>query len=225
MSFASRIGLRAATQLRPYAIAVALLGGFSASLYPVPPQAEPADHKVECVTSPLGSATTDHAINAIDQAGNRWELRAQKGRLFIVAFLAIVPDTAPTPSRSQVVSIQSMQTQYARLGVGAVVIDESGLNRGSESSQAERVNAWYDWHLDPIPLLADDDLSIAKAFNVCNVPTTLLIDSSGRVLKRWDSLTNAGTLAQEIQAVLLASQTSAGTGKASSQAPLPSKLR
>lgn len=216
------VGLRAATQLRPCAVAVALLGGFSASLYPLPPQAEPAEHKVECVTSPLGSATTDHAI---DQAGNRWELHAQKGRLFIVAFLAIVPDTAPTPSRSQVVSIQSMQMKYGRLGVGAVVIDESGLNRGSESSQAERVNAWYDWHLDPVPLLADEDMSIAKAFNVCNAPTTLLIDSSGRVLKRWDSLTNAGALAQEIQAVLLASQTNAGTGNPSSQAPLLSKLR
>lgn len=225
MYFESFIVPRAATMNRSAAVSIALLAFFSTALSASTPGVEPAAQKVDCVSSSSGVISASSEINSIDQAGRRWDLHAQKGRLFIVSFLAVVPDTAPTPSRAQAVSIQSMRTQYGRFGVDAVVIDESRLNRGPESSQAERINAWYDWHLDPISLLADEDLSIAKAFNVCSAPTTLLLDSSGRVLKRWDSMVNAGGLAQEIQAVLRVWQTNAGTGKSSSRAPIPSRLR
>lgn len=215
----------AASALRPRTVAIALLLVSSASLIPMPFWAETISDKVaDCVSSRRGSVSADNEISAIDQAGKRWELRAQKDRFFIVSFLAVVPDTAPTLSRAQAVSIQSMRTQFGLLGVGAVVIDASWLNRGSQSSQAERCNAWYDWHLDPIPLLADEDSSIARTFDVCSVPTTLLLDRSGRVLKRWDSMANAGGLAQEIQAVL-ESPTKARTRKPTSPAPLPSNLR
>lgn len=225
MYFESFIVTRAWTMIRSPAVAIMLLATFSTSLSASTPGVEPAAHKVECASSPRSSASAGTEINAIDQAGRRWELHAQKDRSFIVSFLAVVPDTVPTPSRSQAVSIQSMRTQFGRFGVGVVIIDESRLNRGSESNQVERVNAWYDWHLDPIPLLADEGSSIAKAFDVCSAPTTFLLDSRGRVLKRWDSLVNAGALAQEIQAVLPASQTKAWTSKPSSLLPLPSKLR
>ena len=225
MYFESLIVTRATTMSRVPAVAIALLAFFSTTLSASMTGTEPAAPTVECVSSPGGSVSMGVEINSIDQTGRRWELHEQKGRLFIVSFLVVVPDTAPSPSRAQVVGIQSMETQYGRLGVDAVVIDESRLIRKSESSRAERINAWYDWHLDPISLLADEDSSIAKAFDVCSMPTTFLVDSSGRVVKRWDSMVNAGGLAQEIQAVLRISQTKTGTSKHSSLALLPSRLR
>jgi hypothetical protein len=207
---------RAATPIQPFAVAIMLLAVFSASLAAMPPG---------CASSSGGSLLADTKISSRDQAGRRWDLDTQKGRLFIITFLAVIPDTAPTSSHAQVVSIQSMRTQYGRFGLGAVVIDESGLNGGSHSSQAERVNAWYDWHLDSIRLLADEDSSIAKAFDVCSAPTTFLLDTSGRVLKRWDSVVNSGGLAQEIDALLLAPQIRARASEPSLPTPLASKSK
>lgn len=207
---------RATTSIHPHALAIMLLVFCSASLHARAPG---------CAFSSRGSLPARTKISALDQAGRRWEISAQKGRLLIITFLAVIPDTAPTPSRAQAVSIQSMQTQYGRLGVDVVIIDESKFNRGSDSSLPERVNAWYDWHLDPIPLLADADLSIAKAFDVCTAPTTFLLDTSGKVLKRWDSVVNSGGLAQEIQAALKASHKRARTSEPSSPAALPAKLK
>ena len=207
---------RAATPIHPHALAIMLLVFCTASLHASPPG---------CACSTRVALPAGTKISALDQAGRRWELSAQKGRLLIITFLAVMPDTAPTPSHAQAVSIQSMQMQYRPLGVGAVIIDESKLVRGSDSTHAERVNAWYDWHLDPIPLLADEDSSIAKAFEVCNAPTTFLLDPNGRVLKRWDSIVNSGGLSQEIQAALLGTAKRAGTSEPSLRVPLPTKLK
>jgi hypothetical protein len=225
MYFESFIVTRVRTVVRSAAVTIPLLAFFSLALSASTPGVEPTTHKDECASSPRGPVSAGTEIKTVDQVGRRWVLHAQKGRLFIVSFLAVSPDTAPTSSRRQVVSIQSMQLQYSQFGLGAAVIDESKLNGGSGSSQVERVNAWYDWHLDPIPLLADEGALIARAFAVCSAPTTLLLDSNGKVLKRWDSIVNAGGLAQEIQAVLVRSQTKAGTSKSSSPSPIPSKLK
>jgi hypothetical protein len=207
---------RSATPIQSRAVAFMLLAVFSAPLAAMPPG---------CASSSGSPLSVGTKISALDQAGRRWELDSPKARILIISFLAVVPDTSPSPSHAQAVSIQSMRTQYGRLGLGAVVIDETRLNRGSHSSHAERVNAWYDWHLDPIPLLADEDSSIARAFAVCNVPTTFLVDSSGTVLKRWDSNVNSGGLAQEIQAALLGSPKKVGTSEPSLPTAPPSKLK
>ena len=222
---ASLVGPSATAPFLRFAVAIAFFGVFLESLSPMQPSVQPVAHNVDCVAGARDSASAGTGMNTLDQAGRRWELHAQKGRLFIVSFLAVVPDKANTPSRAQAVSIQSMQTQYGQLGVSALVIDETKLNRGSGSSENERLNAWYDWHLDPIPLLADVDSSIARSFNVCSAPTTVLLGSKGRVLKRWDSIVNAGELAQEIQAILLASQSKARQSKPTSPLHLPSKLK
>src|SRR5580698_8666782 len=124
---------RVRTVVRSAAVTIPLLAFFSLALSASTPGVEPTTHKDECASSPRGPVSAGTEIKTVDQVGRRWVLHAQKGRLFIVSFLAVSPDTAPTSSRRQVVSIQSMQLQYSQFGLGAAVIDESKLNGGSGS--------------------------------------------------------------------------------------------
>lgn len=103
------------------------------------------------------------------------------GTLHLVAYLATQPDTAATASRSQAVALKSLQTQYGAKGLTTEIIDESG------ASVDALVNTYYDWQLGTVRLLPDPTGKLAQRHAVHNLPTVVLSDANGTVVKRWDA--------------------------------------
>lgn len=151
--------------------------------------------------------------------GGTFPLRTHPAQPVLIAFLQTVPDTAPTPSRSQVVFLASMDHQYGPRGLRVAVVDASVLEPSSAlasasalahgstpapASQASRdavLNASYDWHLK-IPMLLDHDGQLARQLQVSQLPTTFLVAADGRILQRWQGLTRPAVLAQRIERLL-----------------------
>jgi hypothetical protein len=151
--------------------------------------------------------------------GGTFPLRVQPAQPLLLSFLQTVPDTAPTPSRSQAVFLLSMAHQYGPRGLRVVIVDASvlepssalasasALARGSTPTPASRaskdavLNASYDWHLQ-IPLLLDPDGKLARQLHVNSLPTTLLVAADGTIIQRWQGLTRPAVLAQGIERLL-----------------------
>lgn len=133
--------------------------------------------------------------------GGAFPLRGQPARPLLLAFLQTVPDTADTPSRSQVVFLASMAQQFAPRGLRVAIVDASVLTSGSEPSHDAVLNATYDWHLN-FPLLVDLKGQLARALQVKAVPATFLIAADGTIVQRWQGPTRPATLAQGIERML-----------------------
>lgn len=133
--------------------------------------------------------------------GGRFELRAHPARPILLAFLQTVPDIADSPSRSEVVSVMSMATQYRARGLTVAVIDASELVNRAPPDRGALINASYDWQLN-VPLLEDRDDSVAQRFGVVRLPTVLLIARDGRIIRRWEGLTTPAELPFEVQTIL-----------------------
>ncbi len=147
------------------------------------------------------SISTVPDLTLPDVRGGTFHLRSQPAQPLLLAFLETVPDTADTPSRSQVVFLASMAHQYGPRGLRVAIVDASALARGSSPSRDAVLNASYDWQLK-IPLLLDPDKKLACAMSVDGVPTTLLIAADGNILHRWRGFTPPAVLALEIEKLL-----------------------
>ncbi|MFI1092690.1 hypothetical protein [Streptomyces sp. NPDC020917] len=120
------------------------------------------------------------------------------GSLHLVAFLATQPDTADTPSRAQAVALKSLQEQYGRKGLTIEIVDESGAGEDA------LVNTTYDWQLGAIRLAADPGGALARRSGVHTLPTVVLRDAAGALVKRWDSAVLTVQAAQVISGRLAA---------------------
>jgi peroxiredoxin len=136
-----------------------------------------------------------------DVRGGAFHLRALPAQPLLLAFLQTVPDTANTPSRSQVVFLASMVQQYGPRGLRVAIVDASVLAPGSQPSHDAILNASYDWQLK-FPLLLDQNGQLARALEVKEVPTTFLAAKDGTILQRWQGLTRPAILAQGIERLL-----------------------
>jgi peroxiredoxin len=142
------------------------------------------------------SVVPDFTLPAV--RGGTFHLRAQPSQPVLLAFLQTVPDTADTPSRSQVVFVASMAQQYGPRGLRVVAVDASALALGSPPSRDAILNASYDWQLK-IQLLVDRNSRIARQLGIKELPTVLLIAADGTIMHRWQGLTRPAVLAQSIE--------------------------
>src|SRR5271157_6094936 len=152
-----------------------------------------------CHSSRSADAAPDFTLPQV--RGGAFRLYAQPAQPVLLAFLQTVPDTADTPSRSQVVSLSSMAQQYGPRGLRVVVTDASALVHHRPPDHAALVNASYDWQLN-FPLLADANNRIAQRFGVAQVPTLVLLAPDGRICQRWQGATGPAQLAQTIERLL-----------------------
>lgn len=153
---------------------------------------------VGCHSAPISSLPD---ITLADVRGAAFPLRSQPPRPLLFAFLQTVPDTADTPSRSQVVFLSSMAHQYGPRGLRVAIIDASELAHGSQPSRDAVLNASYDWQLT-FPLLLDPDHRLARQLEVDEVPTTFLVSAAARILHEWRGLTRPADLALAIEKLL-----------------------
>ena len=167
--------------------------------------------------SPIISTLPDLTLQNV--RGGTFPLRVHPTQPLLLAFLQTVPDTAPTPSRGQVVFLASMAHQYGPRGLRVAVVDASVLAPSSALASASALahdsapapssrpsrdailNASYDWHLQ-IPLLLDHDGQLARQLRVQQLPTTFLFAADATIVQRWQGLTRPAVLAQGIEHLL-----------------------
>jgi peroxiredoxin len=131
--------------------------------------------------------------------GGVFSLPKHPGHVVLLSFLQFLPDTEPTPSRTQLEVLRSMATQYGRNGISVVLVDESALKTGRPAPASDLLNATYDWDLKKIPLARDDEHKVAALYGVKEVPTTFLISRGGKLRRRWDGMVLTAELAKAIQ--------------------------
>jgi hypothetical protein len=136
-----------------------------------------------------------------DVRGGAFQLRSQPAGPLLLAFLETVPDTADTPSRSQVVFLSSMAEQYGPRGLRVAVVDASSLALATPPSPNAILNASYDWQLK-FPLLLDPGAHLARTLRVEQIPTTFLIAADGHILHQWRGFTRPVVLAFSIEKLL-----------------------
>lgn len=151
-----------------------------------------------CHTSDISALPN---ITLPDINGGTFHLRSYPAQPLLLAFLQTFPDTAGTPSHSQVVFLSSMANQYGPRGLRVAIVDATILAHSSQPSRDALLNASYDWHLS-FPLLLDKDLRLAHQLGVQQVPTTFLISADGQVLHQWRGFTRPAVLAQAIEKLL-----------------------
>ncbi len=132
--------------------------------------------------------------------GQQWNIKDHQARVYLISFVQTVPDTAPTDSRTQSLSLASMAHQYS--GALSILVDSSALKTNRTPTADELLNAWHDWSLDSVVLLSDPEGDIRRTFGVCDAPETFLLRSDGAILEQWKSLVPTGMLALAVEQAL-----------------------
>jgi peroxiredoxin len=152
-----------------------------------------------CHSLQAGDSVPDFTLPAV--RGGSFSLRTPTPQPVLLAFLLTVPDTAPTPSRSVVPMLLSMDRQYRARGLRVAIVDATALATGHAPAHDALINATYDWQLE-IPLLQDDGSRVARTLGVTQVPVTLLVALDGRLAQRWNRPPTPGALAVSIEHAL-----------------------
>lgn len=102
---------------------------------------------------------------------------------------------AGNASRSQLVFLKSMDTQSRAAGLRTIVVDAAHTLGIEPPSASELVNVRYDWALPrAIAVVGDPGGVFAREYHVASVPTTLLLDARGKVVRRWTGFARAAEL-------------------------------
>src|SRR5258707_9177884 len=129
--------------------------------------------------------------------GQQWNIKDHQARVYLISFVQTVPDTAPTDSRTQSLSLASMAHQYS--GALSILVDSSALKTNRTPTADELLNAWHDWSLDNVVLLSDPEGDIRQTFGACELPETFLLRFDGTMLDHWNGLVSTGTLALAVE--------------------------
>jgi len=155
------------------------------------------------VTLEPGSAAPNFALQAVRGGSN--ELADLSGQTVLLSFIntqAEATSATADPSRAQIVFLKSMQEQYGPKGLIVLIVDAARIATSNRPSPDQLINFTYDWQLDDIPVLDDQDSSVARSYAVKSTPATFLIGADGIIQQRWDGFASASQLALSIEALL-----------------------
>ncbi len=138
----------------------------------------------------------------------------------LLAFVSLEPtDTSYRTadlSRTQLVLLKSMQHQFSKTANGNVkfeLVDSTELAVSKKADQQQQINFLYDWDLNEMLLhRAPTSQQLIARYKIEKIPTTILIDSHGNVVNKWQGLVAAHELAFALQKAL--GVTSSGRTKA-----------
>jgi peroxiredoxin len=134
-----------------------------------------------------------------------FHLKDLRGQVVLLSFINTQADAfspTPSPSRAQIVFLKSMKQQYGPKGLTVLIVDAAQVETGKQPTTDEVINFTYNWQLDTIPVLLDEDGKVRSQFGVSIVPTTFLIGADGIIQQHWDGLAIASQLALAIEAIV-----------------------
>jgi hypothetical protein len=106
------------------------------------------------------------------------------------------------PSRGQLVFLKSMARQYTPKGVEVLIVGCNGLSGGQPLTPSALLNFTYDWQLDGLTVLRDENAATALRYGISTLPTTLLIAPDGRIQRRWDGFVAPAQLALALESLV-----------------------
>jgi hypothetical protein len=151
---------------------------------------------------------TAPSFSLLAAQGGRCELTDLLARKRVVLLSFIDAGSQPLsrtysdPSRAQLVFLKSIARQYAPNGVEVLIVGCNGLLGGQPLTSTALLNFTYDWQLDGVTVLRDDDAGTAFLYGVSTLPTTLLIASDGRIQRRWDGFVAPAQLALALECLV-----------------------
>jgi hypothetical protein len=132
------------------------------------------------------------------------DLKRLRGHIVLVSFVNFRAQLSGNGdlSLSQSTFLRSMESQHARFGLRAIIVDATRAGGGAVLSRTDVLNWTYNWNLaPPIAVLPDEDGTFARRFAVTKTPTTFLIDQDGVVNRRWDGFVPVASLDFAIRAL------------------------
>jgi len=175
-----------ASRVSPVVLLAAFSGVAHFSAFPCFPQVRHS-LSVPCVAeSPSAALDLPNAEKALTNKRRR----TRSGPL-ILAFLKTIPDTTNSRSRTQAIILKSVAAQYAKLGLQIRFVDMSYFTLLSTPPDSDLINVPYDWHLPPEGFLVDKLRVSEKVYCVHQIPSVLLYDSTGKLIRRWDGLVSS----------------------------------
>lgn len=140
-------------------------------------------------------------VVAVDVLGHTHRLSRLRDHVVVLGFLSpgiTAQDDASERSSSQLVKLRSMVTQYSARGVAIMAVDADGTDHDHHD---DLVNYVADRAL-PGPLLVGVGAAAATdAYAVTVVPTVVVIDREGRIVRRWSGLAPSQELAGALEQV------------------------
>jgi thiol-disulfide isomerase/thioredoxin len=174
----------------PRRVALATAAGtLAATALPRKPHAEtlaPLSEALEPLSPP--QAPPDGVFVARD--GSTHRLSEFKGRGMVVNMWA----TWCAPCVAEMPSLQMLSKALASHDIAVLPLS-------SDRGGADVVQAWYQSHgITALPVLLDPQGAMARAFNARGIPTTVIIDTGGKVVARLEGA--ADWAAPEAQALI-----------------------
>ena len=130
-------------------------------------------------------------ITLADRQGNRVNLRERAGRVLVVNYWAA---WAP-PARAQLETLNRLAAEFGAEGVEfvAVAMDSGGWPAVDTFERSLPIG---------FLVLLDQGNRAAAILGLQAIPTTLLVDSQGQIVRRWVGLVDADTLRRELRRLL-----------------------
>lgn len=129
------------------------------------------------------------AFTLVDLAGKKVSLSDFQGKIVVLDFWA----TWCPPCRREIPDFISLQNQYASQGVQIV---------GIALDEPEKVQAFARENGMNYPVLLGDNAISAKYGGIEGIPTTFIIDRSGRIVNRFEGFRPRETFETEIRKLL-----------------------
>jgi len=169
-------------------------------------QKRPSPRQDRSVASPKATCRTYGRLTRQSVRGVVVTLGEGVKHPLLFSFLTVLPDTEPSPSRTQIEFLRSMQQQYGHDGLRVVIAHETGVGSTAADETTALLIATYDLRLDHLPLISDANASLRSHFEVQTIPTTLLLDSRGCEVRKWTGLVLPAFLAEAIVPTIDASR-------------------
>lgn len=100
------------------------------------------------------------------------------------------------------VFLKSVAQQYAPNGLEVLIVGCNRILSGEPLPPNALLNFTYDWQLDDVMVLRDDDEATAIRYGVSTLPTTFLIAPDGHIRQRWDGFVASPQLALAIESLV-----------------------
>ena len=125
----------------------------------------------------------------VDLEGNPFQLSAFQGRTVVVGFMA----TWCSQCKKQIPQYEAMWNQLPEIVLISVDIDPRESEEVLRAYAREFPNATWIW--------ARDTANVGSAYNVWEVPTTVIINEQGHIMFEHAGLISASTIIAEVEQV------------------------
>lgn len=134
--------------------------------------------------------------------GNWIDSEHLKGQKVMLTFINISNDwdsEVSKQSRAQLNFVKSMEEQFGQSGTRFILVVADHLLTNKDTSRETLMNFSYDINTD-LPIILDNKkLNLAGQYNVTQLPSTVLIDPSGKVTQKWDGLVLSNQLSSALR--------------------------